>query len=56
MGNVIETLAIVVLTVLLLVPVGIAALMIGNIAMFAALAVVVVAIAGTFIYTAFEQI
>jgi hypothetical protein len=56
MGHVIETLTIIVLTTLLLVPVGITALAIGNIAMFAALIVVVVAITATVIYTAFEKI
>ena len=56
MVNVIETLAVIVLTALLLVPVGIAALVLGNAAMFAALIVVVVAIAATVIYTTFEQI
>ena len=56
MVNIIETVAVIVLTVLLLVPVGIAALMIGNIAMFAALIVVVVAITSAVIYTAFEKI
>lgn len=56
MGNVIETLTVIILTALLLVPVGITALAIGNIAMFAAVAVVVVAITATVIYTAFEQI
>ena len=56
MGNIIETLVVIVLTVLLLVPVGIATLALGNVAMFATLIVVVVAIAATVIYTAFEQI